>query len=65
MHVISLGVATVEAKTKAEAIRRARAGDFDSYELHAPNASITSLGEGAPIATSVLRPVDRPVVFKS
>lgn len=64
VHVISLGVATIEAPTKAHAKQRARAGDFDSYELHAPNAAITSLGEGKPVATSTLVPVDRPVVFK-
>ena len=65
VNVISLGVATVEAPTKAHARHRARAGDFDSYELRAPNAAITSLGEGQPVATSTLVPVDRPVVFRS
>jgi hypothetical protein len=64
VNVISLGVATIEAPTKAEAARRARAGTFDSYELQEPYAAIMSLGEGDPIPTGCA-PVKRPVVFRS
>lgn len=64
VHVISRGVATIVAPTKAHAKHRARAGDFDSYELQAPEASITSLAEGEPVA-HMLPPIPRPVVFRS
>jgi hypothetical protein len=64
VNVISLGVATIEAPTKAAAGRRARAGDFDSYELQEPTPAITSLGEGSPIPTG-MSPIPRPVVFRS
>lgn len=64
VNVLSQGVATIAASTKAEAIRRARAGEFDSYELQAPAAAITSLGENEPVATG-LTPVQRDVVFRS
>lgn len=64
VHVISRGVATITAPTKAHASHRARAGDFDSYELQAPEASITSLAEGEPVA-HMLPPVPRPVVYRS
>lgn len=64
VNVFSLGVATITAPTKAAAARRARAGDFDSYELQKPSAAITSLGEGKPVATGST-PVQRPVVFRS
>jgi hypothetical protein len=64
VNVYSLGVAEITASTKAEAGRRARAGDFDRYELQKPSAAITSLGEGEPVATGV-RPIQQPVVFRS
>jgi hypothetical protein len=63
VNVISLGVATIEAPTKAHAKHRARSGDFDAYELRAPAAAITSLAEGEPVA-AMLPPVERPVVFR-
>ena len=63
VNVISLGIATITAPTKAEAARRARAGKFDSYELQEPAAAISSLGEGDPIPTGVA-PITRPVVFR-
>lgn len=62
VHVISLGVATIQAESKAAAQRRARAGDYDQYELRAPSAVITSLAEGQPVA-HMLPPVEQPVVF--
>lgn len=64
VHVISRGVATIDAPTKAHARHRARAGDFDSYELQAPEASITSLDEGEPVAHT-LPAIPRPVVYRS
>lgn len=64
VHVISQGVATITAPTKAHAKHRARAGDFDSYELRAPSAAITSLAEGQPVA-HMLPPVEQPVVYTS
>lgn len=64
VHVISRGVGTIVAPTKAHARHRAGAGDFDSYELQAPEASITSLAENEPVA-HMLPPVPRPVVFRS
>jgi hypothetical protein len=65
MTIHSTGVATIEAPTKAHAKRRARQGDFDAYELQAPEVQITSLGEGKPVVTSSLARVGRRVVFRS
>ena len=62
--VLSQGVATITAPTKAAAERRARARDYDSYELCDPTPQITSLAEGAP-KPFVLPPVRTPVVFRS
>lgn len=64
VHVYSRGVATIEAPTKVHAKHRARAGDFDEYELQAPEASITSLAEHAPVP-HMLPPIPRPIVFTS
>ncbi len=64
VNVISLGIATITAPSKAAAIRRARECDYDSYELRKPSPAITSLGEGKPIA-GALPPVSRDVVFRS
>lgn len=62
--VLSQGVATITAPTKAAAARRARACDYDSYELRGPQPQITSLAEGAPVG-HMLPPVVMPVVFRS
>lgn len=64
VNVISVGVATITAPTKAEAARRARARKFDSYELQEPAAAISSLGESDPIPTGCA-PIKRAVVFSS
>jgi hypothetical protein len=61
--VLSIGVATIKAETKAEAGRRARARDFDSYELNEPSPQITSLAEGKPIG-GTLTAVQNPVAFR-
>jgi hypothetical protein len=39
------GLATITAATKAEASRRARAGDFDGVRLPRPSALISTLRE--------------------
>lgn len=66
VNIHSIGVATIEAPTKAAAQRRAREADFDSYELRSPEAQITSLAADRPIATG-MRPLaaDNAVVFRS
>lgn len=64
VNVISIGVAEIQAPTKAAAQRRARESDFDSFELQHPEPQITSLGENEPIATGCGR-IERPVVFRS
>ncbi len=64
VRVLSQGVATVRAPSKAAAVRRARTGDFDAYELRAPEPQITSLAENEPIA-HMLPPVERPVIFRT
>lgn len=63
VHVHASGVATILAPTKAEAQRRARARDYDSYELREPTPAITSLAEGEPVA-HMLPPVTHEVVFR-
>lgn len=60
--VLSQGVATIAAPSKAAAERRARVRDYDSYELREPQPQITSLAEGRPVG-HMLPPVETPVVF--